>query len=124
MEILKEYCVALEMCNSTTNYARNVFLYAHILFTIAKLFRCSVCFLEGKGSWSSSGCWSDGYSSETQAHGCRSNHLTHFAILLDVTDKKIKHPQAEIALRLITYIGCGISLLSLTFTFLTFAIFR
>ena len=78
----------------------------------------------GKGSWSTWGCWSEGYDAKTETYRCRSNHLTHFAILLDVTDTKHTDPDGELALLLITYIGCGISLAGLITTFVTFAIFR
>ena len=79
----------------------------------------------GQGGWSSWGCWSDGYDKESRGFRCRSNHLTHFAILLDVNSEELSiPPEAKLALSFITYIGCGISLAALVVTFFTFAIFR
>ena len=54
---------------------------------------------------------------------CRCNHLTNFAILLDVTGKGTP-PEAATALSIITYIGCAISLLFLLITLITFAVFK
>ena len=54
---------------------------------------------------------------------CRCNHLTSFAILLDVTGKGTP-PEAATALSIITYVGCAISLVCLLMTLITFAIFR
>ena len=56
-------------------------------------------------------------------HQCRCDHLTNFAILLDVTGKGTPKV-AALALSIVTYIGCGVSLLSLVIIFLTFVIFK
>ncbi|XP_066920828.1 adhesion G-protein coupled receptor G7-like [Clytia hemisphaerica] len=70
------------------------------------------------GFWSSRGCWK---VNETQSDiTCECNHLTNFAILLDVTGKQSN----PLELRIITWIGCGISLLGLFLTLLTYSIFK
>ena len=56
-------------------------------------------------------------------HRCRCDHLTNFAILLDVTGKGTPKG-AALALSIVTYIGCGVSLLSLLIILLTFVIFK
>ena len=54
---------------------------------------------------------------------CRCNHLTNFAILLDVSGKGTPK-EAALALSIVTYIGCAISLLCLLITLVTFAVFK
>ena len=68
------------------------------------------------GSWSNEGC----NVSKTQAYKgfvtCECDHLTNFALLLDVSQKR----EQSKALSIITWIGCGISLLGLTLTIITY----
>ncbi|KAI3355444.1 hypothetical protein L3Q82_018280 [Scortum barcoo] len=76
----------------------------------------------GRGGWSSAGCFV--VNSTVEYTTCSCNHLTSFAILLDLsrqglTDKK----QAQI-LTFITYIGCGISAIFLAVTLLTYLLFE
>ncbi|KAA8580548.1 hypothetical protein FQN60_013506 [Etheostoma spectabile] len=55
---------------------------------------------------------------------CSCNHLTSFAILLDLSREGIiDHQQAQI-LTFITYIGCGISAIFLALTLLTYLLFE
>eukprot|EP00794_Sanderia_malayensis_P014331 gene14331-15822_t len=77
-------------------------------------------FEDGFGAWLTNGCRHDGM--DGNHYRCSCNHMTNFAILLDVTGKGTpKH--AALALSIVTYIGCAISLICMVFTFMTYAIF-
>ncbi|XP_050356968.1 latrophilin Cirl isoform X2 [Nymphalis io] len=71
--------------------------------------------------WSSEGCqveWSN--ASHT---GCACSHLTNFAILMDVHGVSLGATH-EMALRLLTFIGCAISAVALLAAILVFQCFR
>ena len=51
---------------------------------------------------------------------CECTHLTNFALMLDV-DQSGSNP---LSLKIITWIGCGISLFGLVITILTYSVFR
>lgn len=76
------------------------------------------------GGWSSDGC--------RQLHSgdnwtkCSCNHLTHFAVLfdLDVTSVNQLDKDHELALTVITYIGCALSLTGIFLTLLTLLMFK
>ncbi|XP_048576446.1 uncharacterized protein LOC5501722 isoform X2 [Nematostella vectensis] len=70
------------------------------------------------GNWSSSGCKMTSDPDERLAQ-CECDHLTNFAILMQVHEFKIDRAH-EKALQLITYVGCGISLFGLALTLATF----
>ncbi|XP_056267236.1 adhesion G-protein coupled receptor G2, partial [Pseudoliparis swirei] len=73
------------------------------------------------GGWNPRGC-SVRNSTDTETV-CGCNHLTSFAILLDLgRDNVISRVQATI-LTFITYIGCGISAIFLSITILTYLAF-
>ncbi|XP_068745115.1 adhesion G-protein coupled receptor D1-like isoform X2 [Montipora capricornis] len=78
---------------------------------------------DSTGVWSSDGCYKDAHLSNDQATVCRSNHLAHFAILIHVTDDpEVIVPVGKShrkALEIITYVGCGLSLLGEVLTILT-----
>ncbi|XP_047126733.1 uncharacterized protein LOC100198789 isoform X1 [Hydra vulgaris] len=73
------------------------------------------------GKWLTNGCYEyrDGVNTDDY-FSCACNHLTNFALALDV-NQKFDNP---LALAIVTYIGCGISLVGLFLTLLTFALFR
>nr|XP_023693718.1 adhesion G-protein coupled receptor G2-like isoform X2 [Paramormyrops kingsleyae] len=76
----------------------------------------------GSGGWSSAGCSVQNTTSEQTT--CRCNHLTSFAVLLDISmDNSISPVQNEI-LTYISYIGCGISAIFLSVTLLTYLAFE
>ncbi|XP_017269619.1 adhesion G-protein coupled receptor G4 isoform X2 [Kryptolebias marmoratus] len=76
----------------------------------------------GRGGWRSDGCFVVNATPEYTSCSC--NHLTSFAILLDLSRQGITdHKQARI-LTFITYIGCGISCVFLAFTLLTYLLFE
>ncbi|XP_068565634.1 adhesion G-protein coupled receptor G2 isoform X2 [Cebidichthys violaceus] len=75
----------------------------------------------GVGHWSSAGCFVVNASPEETTCSC--NHLTSFAILLDLSREVLLDPQQAQILTFITYIGCGISAIFLAFTLLTYLLF-
>ncbi|XP_030748603.1 latrophilin Cirl isoform X2 [Sitophilus oryzae] len=74
-------------------------------------------------SWSEEGCHVDTSESNFTHTVCFCDHLTNFAILMDVHDiyLPISH---EIALQVITYIGCIVSIICLILAIVTFQLFR
>ncbi|KAL3289919.1 hypothetical protein HHI36_023302 [Cryptolaemus montrouzieri] len=72
-------------------------------------------------SWSNEGCYVE-FSNRTHTR-CQCNHLTNFAILMDVQAILLPIPH-QIALQIITYVGCIISIICLVLAVLTFQIFR
>lgn len=93
-----------------------------------------------RSDWSTAGCET---VSSNQTHTvCRCNHLTNFAVLMDVSNLQVCHvlfalmshshcsvsfqldPQDEYALRLMTRIGCAISIVALALTLLTLSVYK
>ncbi|XP_042369793.1 adhesion G-protein coupled receptor G2-like, partial [Plectropomus leopardus] len=75
----------------------------------------------GGGGWSSDGCFVVNATKEETTCSC--NHLTSFAILLDLSREGIIDRQHAQILTFITYIGCGISAIFLAVTLLTYLSF-
>uniref|UniRef100_A0A7M5VDY9 Uncharacterized protein n=2 Tax=Clytia hemisphaerica TaxID=252671 RepID=A0A7M5VDY9_9CNID len=71
------------------------------------------------GSWSTRGV-STSLTNDQSIVECSTDHLTNFAMLLDVSQTGSN----PLALQIITWIGCGISLAGLLLTIVSFAIFR
>lgn len=72
-------------------------------------------------TWSEEGCHVE---STNRSHTtCLCNHLTNFAILMDVHATYLPATH-QIALQIITYVGCIISIVCLVLTFFTFQIFK
>ncbi|XP_069552529.1 adhesion G-protein coupled receptor G2-like [Brachyistius frenatus] len=76
----------------------------------------------GGGGWSSAGCFVINATLEDTSCSC--NHLTSFAILLDLSREEIIDPKHAQILTFITYIGCGISAIFLSVTLLTYLLFE
>lgn len=74
-------------------------------------------------AWSEEGCHVEKTTSNTTHTTCYCDHLTNFAILMDVhaVYLPIEH---EIALQIITYVGCIISIVCLVLAIITFQLFR
>ena len=53
---------------------------------------------------------------------CECNHLTNFAVLMDVRAVPID-PSHQVALEIITYVGCIISVICLVLAIITFQLF-
>ncbi|XP_068617019.1 adhesion G-protein coupled receptor D2 [Brachionichthys hirsutus] len=72
---------------------------------------------EAGGWWNTKGC-----EVVSKQHGyttCYCNHTTNFALLLQVYETQ-RSPGNEKALQVLTFIGCGVSLCGLLFTFILF----
>ncbi|KAI0240394.1 hypothetical protein LSAT2_008937 [Lamellibrachia satsuma] len=77
--------------------------------------------LDGRGDWSSEGCWYNG--SQDGRIICMCDHMTNFAVLADVEATKL--PESHIlALSIITIIGVSLSMLGLVLTILSFVVFK
>ncbi|KAK9889492.1 hypothetical protein WA026_004771 [Henosepilachna vigintioctopunctata] len=72
-------------------------------------------------AWSNEGCHVE-FSNKTHTT-CQCSHLTNFAILMDVQAILLPIPH-QIALQIITYVGCIISIICLILAVITFQIFR
>ncbi|XP_064626823.1 adhesion G protein-coupled receptor L2-like isoform X4 [Lineus longissimus] len=73
------------------------------------------------GEWSPQGC--SLRSSNVTHTECQCDHLTNFAVLMDVVGTKLD-PGHEMSLQIITYAGCVVSIVCLFLAFLTFQCFR
>ncbi|XP_070551395.1 adhesion G protein-coupled receptor L4-like isoform X2 [Ptychodera flava] len=72
-------------------------------------------------SWSSDGC--EVLETNESHTTCLCSHLTSFAVLMRVRDFDMGEVH-EKALEIISLIGCGVSLISLTLTIMTFCVIR
>ncbi|XP_072173174.1 latrophilin-like protein 1 [Diadema setosum] len=78
---------------------------------------------DGSGYWSSEGCRV--VESNRSHTKCACNHLTNFAILLDVTGVYTEIPAVHnLALELLTLIGCSISIACLAVSIFAFSFFK
>ncbi|KAK9518261.1 hypothetical protein VZT92_023572 [Zoarces viviparus] len=75
----------------------------------------------GRGGWNSRGCETRSISANRTS--CLCDHLTHFAVLLDVSRTPISEADSQI-LTVISYLGCGISSIFLGITLLTYLAFE
>ncbi|XP_035659305.1 adhesion G-protein coupled receptor G2-like [Branchiostoma floridae] len=78
---------------------------------------------DDKGGWSSEGC-NVYYAADTHTV-CHCNHLTNFALLMDVYGSTAKLSEGnQKALSIISLIGCAVSSAGLLFALITFLLFR
>ncbi|KAL5015993.1 hypothetical protein ScPMuIL_005582 [Solemya velum] len=75
------------------------------------------------GHWSGSGCR---LISSNQSHtSCECDHLTNFAVLMDVTGSSTKiAAHHDLMLRAISIVGCTVSIICLALSFITFVAFK
>ncbi|XP_054482334.1 adhesion G-protein coupled receptor G2-like [Anoplopoma fimbria] len=73
------------------------------------------------GGWNPKGCHVRNSTDNETVCGC--NHLTSFAILLDLSRQPLISREQATILTFITYIGCGISAIFLSITLLTYLAF-
>ncbi|XP_026801517.3 adhesion G-protein coupled receptor D2 [Pangasianodon hypophthalmus] len=72
---------------------------------------------EDRGGWSTDGC--EVISSQEDRTSCYCNHTTNFALLLQIYE--VQHtPEDERGLQILSFVGCGVSLCGLIFTFILF----
>ncbi|XDV47602.1 hypothetical protein PO909_017190, partial [Leuciscus waleckii] len=76
----------------------------------------------GSGGWNPTGCYVKNSSTENETI-CSCDHLTSFAVLLDISRDGTSDPLQAIILTYITYIGCGVSAIFLSVTLLTYLAF-
>uniref|UniRef100_A0A8C5X260 Adhesion G-protein coupled receptor G2 n=1 Tax=Malurus cyaneus samueli TaxID=2593467 RepID=A0A8C5X260_9PASS len=76
----------------------------------------------GHGGWSYEGCIVK--ESRVNETVCSCNHLTSFAVLMDVYGKLPLNPTQELVLTFISYIGCGLSAIFLSVTLVTYIAFE
>ena len=55
---------------------------------------------------------------------CYCDHMTNFAVLFSASGPKEHDDKHNMALSIISYVGCAISLVGLTLTLMTYALFR
>ncbi|XP_030075367.1 adhesion G-protein coupled receptor D1 isoform X2 [Microcaecilia unicolor] len=94
--------------SQAVNQSNIVFLYCAFLD-----------FSSGSGIWSNEGCVRT--TGNLNYSVCRCNHLTNFAILMQVVPVELSQAH-QVALSSISYIGCSVSIFCLTITLVTFAI--
>ncbi|XP_076462795.1 latrophilin-like protein 1 [Babylonia areolata] len=99
-----------------------VFLMEHRQVESVENPKCSFWDTE-LSAWSSEGCWV--FESNKTHTLCKCDHLTSFAVLMDITGATLLIPaKARFSLELITYIGCTISILCLMLSWVTFTCFK
>ncbi|XP_071119599.1 adhesion G protein-coupled receptor L3-like isoform X3 [Haliotis cracherodii] len=74
-----------------------------------------------RGQWSQDGC--SMIQTNNTHTTCKCNHLTNFAVLMDITGTKLS-PGHILSLRIITLVGCIISIICLLLTWITFVAFK
>ncbi|XP_047462140.1 adhesion G-protein coupled receptor G2 isoform X2 [Mugil cephalus] len=78
-------------------------------------------FNNGSGGWNSNGCFVQNSTDDETICAC--NHLTSFAVLLNLSRQPVTSRLQATILTFITYIGCGISAIFLSVTLLTYLAF-
>lgn len=73
--------------------------------------------------WSTSGIKTR-WAASSGTIECESDHLTAFSVLLDPTPHERLADIHEYILKLISYVGSGLSILGLTITVLLYSLFR
>ncbi|KAM6908137.1 adhesion G-protein coupled receptor G2 [Lycodopsis pacificus] len=126
-ETLVSPVLAASVANlSISNLAENIQFTIRNIDPVDENYTASCAFWHltqngGVGHWSSAGCFVVKATPEETTCSC--NHLTSFAILLDLSrDVQIDRQHAQI-LTFITYIGCGVSAIFLALTLLTYLLF-
>ncbi|XP_010082879.1 PREDICTED: G-protein coupled receptor 64-like [Pterocles gutturalis] len=76
----------------------------------------------GHGGWSSEGCIVK--ESRVNETVCSCNHLTSFAVLMNLYGNTPLNPTQELVLTFISYIGCGLSAIFLSITLVTYIAFE
>ncbi|NXP75430.1 AGRG2 protein, partial [Ramphastos sulfuratus] len=76
----------------------------------------------GHGGWSAEGCVVK--ESRVNETVCSCNHLTSFAVLMNLYGNTPMSPTQELVLTFISYIGCGLSAIFLSITLVTYIAFE
>ncbi|XP_029018515.1 adhesion G-protein coupled receptor D1 isoform X2 [Betta splendens] len=108
IKIVLTHVLTKEQQDRIQNASNQVFLYCAFLN-----------YSSSEAVWSNEGCVrSDGNMTYSE---CLCNHLTNFAILMQVVPLKLSSSQ-QMALSTIGYVGCSISIFCLAITLVTFAV--
>ncbi|CAK6968602.1 mucin-3A [Scomber scombrus] len=112
---------------SISNLTQNIHFTIRNINPVHANFTASCVFWDftlngGGGGWSSAGCSVVNVTPEDTTCSC--NHLTSFAILLDMSRQGVIDRQQAQILTFITYIGCGVSAIFLAVTILTYLSFE
>uniref|UniRef100_A0A8C4IP58 Adhesion G protein-coupled receptor D1 n=1 Tax=Dicentrarchus labrax TaxID=13489 RepID=A0A8C4IP58_DICLA len=108
IKIVLTHILTKEQQEQVLNQSNKVFLYCAFLD-----------YSSNEGIWSNEGCVrSDGNMTYSV---CLCNHLTNFAILMQVVPIKLTTGH-RVALSTIGYVGCSISIICLAITLVTFAV--
>ncbi|KAL3062992.1 hypothetical protein OYC64_002725 [Pagothenia borchgrevinki] len=108
IKIVLTHILSKEQQEQVLNQSNKVFLYCAFLD-----------YSSNEGVWSNEGCVrSDGNLTYSV---CLCNHLTNFAILMQVVPLKLTTGH-RVALSTIGYVGCSISIICLAITLVTFAV--
>ncbi|XP_072026183.1 uncharacterized protein [Amphiura filiformis] len=76
----------------------------------------------GLGDWSSEGCYLSNTTGETGENvECKCNHLTNFAVLMDIHGQSTLTKTQDLILEILSYIGCGLSIIGLAATIYSYA---
>ncbi|XP_072025661.1 uncharacterized protein [Amphiura filiformis] len=76
----------------------------------------------GQGDWSSEGCYVSNTTGKTGDNvECKCNHLTNFAVLMDIYGQSTLTDTQDLILEILSYIGCGLSILGLVVTIYSYA---
>ncbi|XP_072000509.1 adhesion G-protein coupled receptor D1 isoform X2 [Engystomops pustulosus] len=99
--------------------AHHLYIEAVNNSNLVHLYCAFLDFSSGSGVWSSEGCAR--VEGSLNYSVCRCNHLTNFAILMQVVPVTLSSTH-QVALSSISYIGCSLSIFCLAITLVTFAI--
>uniref|UniRef100_A0A3Q3NDQ4 Adhesion G protein-coupled receptor G4b n=1 Tax=Mastacembelus armatus TaxID=205130 RepID=A0A3Q3NDQ4_9TELE len=120
---LNSYIVCASINNSHVSYLtdRVVVTLSHQTLTQVRNYSNAFWFIsKKKGGWNSRGC--ETWSISSNQTSCLCDHLTHFAVLLDLSRTPVSDADNYI-LTMISYVGCGISSIFLGITLLTYLSF-
>ncbi|KAM4713188.1 adhesion G-protein coupled receptor G6 isoform 7-T7 [Anableps anableps] len=79
---------------------------------------------KGDGGWNNRGCSVSKQSTSSRTI-CLCNHLTHFGILMDISQSSFRiDPENKKVLTFLSYVGCGISAICSAATLLTYIAFE
>jgi len=98
-------------------------IYSMPLLTTDSSFYTCVYWDERAKDWSTAGIKTS-WSKKQNAIQCESDHLTAFSVLLDITPTENLSGFHQNILRMISYVGSGLSIFGLTITVLLYSLFR
>ncbi|XP_073241164.1 adhesion G-protein coupled receptor D1-like [Porites lutea] len=115
---LNSHVISMRLCvplgKSSKSYVTIVMKHIKVLkdndFTYCAYWDFSLTTVHGKGAWSRDGCHVITEGSNRTHTACACDHLTNFAVLMGSEEVSLSEAN-QFALMLITYVGCGLSLL-------------